>query len=296
MNPPEIEKILRSAPVPPVPEGLQDQLTRQARRNPGNTPRDPAAERGWFRRGWPIFAWGGAALACASTLLVQQMEIRGLQESLQAVQSESTSSETPDVVVAATAAPTNVSSAEDERAEIARLTAEIARLRDAANSAGELAAENQRLKAQLTAASGLSAEDLERSQAARERAESIRCVNNMKNIGLALRIFATDNGDRFPPDILSMTNELSTPKILVCPADFSHKAASDWGSFTAANLSYEFLALGTVGAESEPSRVAVRCLIHGNIGLCDGSVQMSQGDGSNLLRRLVNRNGKLYLE
>jgi len=78
---------------------------------------------------------------------------------------------------------------------------------------------------------------------AKAKAQRIKCVNNLKNVGLAFRIFATDNGDRFPmavptaeggsADVLSlanaqnftwlhfaaMSNELSTPKIVVCPSD-----------------------------------------------------------------------------
>jgi type II secretory pathway pseudopilin PulG len=69
-----------------------------------------------------------------------------------------------------------------------------------------------------------------------------RCGNNLKNVGLAFRVFATDNMDRFPMAIsaseggssdamnfdkptlvfrhfLVMSNELSTPKVVVCPMD-----------------------------------------------------------------------------
>merc|ERR1711991_641112 len=78
---------------------------------------------------------------------------------------------------------------------------------------------------------------------AKAKAQKIKCVNNLKNIGLAFRIFATDNGDLYPmqvPDdqggsasavdrrtgagqvwrhFLSLSNELSTPKIVLCPSD-----------------------------------------------------------------------------
>src|SRR5438034_4138166 len=78
---------------------------------------------------------------------------------------------------------------------------------------------------------------------AKAKAQRIKCVNNLKNVGLAFRIFSTDNGDRFPTEILTadggasefatspaggksnivvfqvLSNELSTPKIIVCPSD-----------------------------------------------------------------------------
>jgi prepilin-type N-terminal cleavage/methylation domain-containing protein len=76
---------------------------------------------------------------------------------------------------------------------------------------------------------------------AKARAQRIKCVNNLKQIGLAFRIFSTDSGGSFPWSIdvslggtsgtnwdndnhtyrqfLSISNELSTPKIMYCPSD-----------------------------------------------------------------------------
>ncbi len=67
----------------------------------------------------------------------------------------------------------------------------------------------------------------------------ISCTNNLKQVGLAFRIWAGDNNDKFPPQVSItnggamelattgnvaavfqvMSNELSTPKILFCPTD-----------------------------------------------------------------------------
>lgn len=78
---------------------------------------------------------------------------------------------------------------------------------------------------------------------AKAKAQKIKCVNNLKNIGLSYRIFATDNGDQFPFELAVaqggsagqgdvqatankiwyqyavLSNELSTPKIVICPSD-----------------------------------------------------------------------------
>src|ERR1700753_1440287 len=74
---------------------------------------------------------------------------------------------------------------------------------------------------------------------AKQKAQRINCVNNLKQVGLAFRLFSGDNGDTYPPRVptakggsreyvsggntfrhfLCMTNELFTPKILACPAD-----------------------------------------------------------------------------
>ena len=94
---------------------------------------------------------------------------------------------------------------------------------------------------------------------AKARAQRIACVNNMKQIGLAYRIWSGDNNDRYPQNVpsaqggasefvahssggttptaaapgpltpgrvfLVMSNELSTPKILVCGSDNIHTSA-----------------------------------------------------------------------
>lgn len=70
-------------------------------------------------------------------------------------------------------------------------------------------------------------------------APRIQCVNNLKNLGLALRIFATDNEGKFPWRVpveqggsleeladdtrfwrhfQVLSNELSSPKLLICPS------------------------------------------------------------------------------
>jgi len=92
----------------------------------------------------------------------------------------------------------------------------------------------------------------------RERVFAIRCVNNLKQIGLATRVWEGDHGDKYPwripgtnggtMDFISgpnawrhfqvMPNELSTPKILVCPADASRTAATNFTFFNNSNLSY----------------------------------------------------------
>ena len=88
--------------------------------------------------------------------------------------------------------------------------------------------------------------------------QTVRCIINLKNVGLAYRIFATDNSDRFPWEVpvaeggarelhalgepfhtfRVLSNELSTPKILICPQDKPKKPSSSWTNLTDANISY----------------------------------------------------------
>lgn len=123
---------------------------------------------------------------------------------------------------------------------------------------------------------------------AKERAQRINCVNNIKQLCLAEKTWAIDHKDTFSSDLLLAKEEMMSPKILVCPSDTAHKAAADWASFSAENCSYEFLAPGA--DDSEPSRVMFRCPIHNNIGLVDGSVIQLKREKSDL----VKKDGKLY--
>ena len=68
-----------------------------------------------------------------------------------------------------------------------------------------------------------------------------------------------------------MSNELSSPKILTCPADTARIQAASWLGFDGNSVSYELLSPGV--PEGDPSIVYVRCPIHHNVGLLDGSAQ-----------------------
>src|SRR5436309_15235675 len=78
---------------------------------------------------------------------------------------------------------------------------------------------------------------------AKARAQRINCVSNLKQIGLAMRMWANDHDGKFPwpgvqdgppatpaPDnagiVFYCTNELTNPKILVCPSGSKTKVSS----------------------------------------------------------------------
>ena len=133
---------------------------------------------------------------------------------------------------------------------------------------------------------------------AKNRAQSINCMNNLKQIGLAFRVWALDHGDQFPFNVSAqqggtlescdrgadgydrnaalhfqvLSNELRTPKILVCVADGSKQPATDFRSLGPGNVTY-LVRSGTNIADVFPNEILARCPIHGHILRCDASVE-----------------------
>lgn len=146
------------------------------------------------------------------------------------------------------------------------------------------------------------------------------CVSNLKQVGLAMRMFSNDHEDKFPWAVsktnggtmeysnsvevfrhfLAVSNELASPRILLCPQEKERVRVSDWGQLSNSNVSYfvgldgdetkpqtilsgdRTLSIRTnawrgVMVITEPSSLRVLPGLHGrdiNIGLSDGSAQM----------------------
>src|ERR1039457_4183789 len=167
--------------------------------------------------------------------------------------------------------------------------------------------------------------------------QPINCIDNLKQIGLAFRIWEGDNGDNYPMKISVtnggamelavagnvsaifrvMSNELSTPKVLVCPQDTARHYANNFTTdFNNQKISYfvgldaedkypqmiiagdDNLAINGVRARSGILNLVTNASVGwtkerigkfhglGNIGLSDGSVQTVD---LNLQPLLVNR-------
>ena len=135
---------------------------------------------------------------------------------------------------------------------------------------------------------------------AKERAQSITCMNNMRQIGVAYKVWATDHDDQFPwnepgtnggtmelalggadridPNPIHfevLSNELYTTHVLVCPGDTNKTAAVSFSTLKAANISY-VLHTGTSITDTNFQTVLCTCPIHGHKLLCDGSVTQNR--------------------
>lgn len=132
---------------------------------------------------------------------------------------------------------------------------------------------------------------------AKHRAQSIHCISNMKQIGLSFKVWELDHHGLFPANVSTneggvmeitpvegdeqtvkdpslhfqaLSNELSTPRILVCPAD-TKQAAPNFSLLSERNISYELRAYS--GMETNMEGELILCPIHGHRGFVDGSVR-----------------------
>jgi competence protein ComGC len=121
--------------------------------------------------------------------------------------------------------------------------------------------------------------------------QRINCISNLKQIGLAYRIWEGDHGDKFPMqtsvtnggtmelangnnawiNFSVMSNELSTPQILICPLDAKAILARNFGSgFNNKNISY-FVGLDVTN-EMNP-----QALLSGDDNFENGGTPMKSG-------------------
>jgi hypothetical protein len=136
---------------------------------------------------------------------------------------------------------------------------------------------------------------------AKEKAQSISCMNNMRQIGLAFQVWSLTYSNHYPFNVTTnaggtlelclpensgydknaalhlmvLSSQLATPRILICPADSSKQPALGFGNLQPLNVSYQVRSGPNISI-AHPQEVLVVCPIHGHVLLCDGSVQTPQ--------------------
>ena len=109
---------------------------------------------------------------------------------------------------------------------------------------------------------------------ANQEANSIGCLNNLKQIILAGRTWAAENGEGYPLGFQDFTNELALPSLLYCPANVAHQAQTNWSAVDWAGIDYEWV---THANWNDPGDVCCRCWAHNHQALANGSVQEIAG-------------------
>ncbi|RKX33015.1 MAG: hypothetical protein DRP22_01305 [Verrucomicrobia bacterium] len=78
---------------------------------------------------------------------------------------------------------------------------------------------------------------------ARERANRVKCMNNLKQFGTALYLYEDSTGANvWPDDLRDLQKYANSPKLFVCPSDRNRSVAPDINSIVETNCSYVYLA------------------------------------------------------
>jgi hypothetical protein len=296
MNDTTIENILFHAPSPAAPPELLKRLQAGIILRPANSQSENRAWRPQSMRRWfPALAFSVLLLSCAIMIAVQgswSANLKRQNETLRAATAALPQlREQHAALEQVLAQREELEQLRKDNQEVHQLQSEVARLQSLAGQAQRLQDENRRLVTTLntpTPSNGYASFFDE----AQQRAERIQCVNNLKQLGLAMRVWAGDNDDKYPTSLVVMSNELSTAKILICPGDKARlpSATLSWSEFQDNMTSYDYRA--QPDDERYPECITAKCPIHNNYLLGDGSVQEINPEKV----REVKKDGRWYLE
>jgi hypothetical protein len=149
------------------------------------------------------------------------------------------------------------------------------------------------------------------------KASRINCVSNLKQIGLAFRMWSNDNGEKFPME-LSMystnggtmefnltgevwrhfriiSNEVNTPKVFVCADDPKRSRTGNWQDFT--NNSHLSYFVGLDADETKPQTILSgdRNLISATLKPLKGILNVTTNDPVEWTKAIHNQAGNFAL-
>jgi hypothetical protein len=274
----EIEKILRQAAEPIPPPGLRQQLIRSIQLPKPSTNKDVifADRQTWLQRWWPSLASAGLACGCLVAMGYQQSQIHALRLNIEELRQQLAQPKTKPAATETTAKTENTITTASPRTELEQLRKSVPELAKHIKVLEDMNVENQRLRSHPAMQPKLDPDEVTAMAELKEKANQIKCVNNLKNLGLAVRVWATDNEGHFPPNTLCISNELSTPNISFCPSD--------------TNQTYEYFGSNT--SEQYPNSILFRCPIHYTVCLSDGSVQKLTAE--RYASEVIQKDGKLF--
>jgi len=201
----------------------------------------------------PVFVVAIWLLACVIILAVQSTVISKLRSENEDLRAAASRTEEQTV-----RSPTDeLTKLRADNDEVGKLRAEISQLQEQLKELSTLRAENQRLLAEVHALSAAAPPQDDFVGKAAAKAELTKCIENMKHVCLAARIWSNEHGDIMPTEFREFEKELAT-RIPFCPH----------GQGT---TQYEIVSPGI--PETDPSVVYLRCPNHPAVALCDGSVQ-----------------------
>jgi hypothetical protein len=263
VNEDQIEKALRTAPQPAPPPGLREQLEQQIRVPAGKA--DCGTRPRWFidwRR--PLLGWA-ALLIAVMVIGVQSHQVGQLRrDNEQLLRTVAAIEDLHEAALQDERLPRfqeEVEQLRRQNVELHQLRAEVARLRGEVRQIEPLRTEVEDLQARLAAAvaavpTAIPEEEFEIDP---EKANEMNCVNHLKQIGLAARVYEQETGGLFPSDYLAMAEYLGTPRLLRCPSDTGRIAAESWNQFIpSVHATYEFV----TGDAEDGSVTIARCPIH----------------------------------
>jgi prepilin-type processing-associated H-X9-DG protein len=143
----------------------------------------------------------------------------------------------------------------------------------------------------------------------KQQALRIKCRSNLRCMGCAFRLFATDNDDKYVMQLLTnatgvlepqpvtryfqlMSNELTTPYVMICPGD-DRTRASGFGTLCGTNISY-FIGLDAVEVRPSMLLAGDRKLTNGQSPV-SGILELRSSFPAGWTRDLHSRRGNIIM-